>query len=186
MERNRAELDAALEHFRRALALEPSDAAVLGEIGETLEIQGDTEGALNRRASSERHRRADMAENKGQQGTGHHPHKSTEEPWPHTKEEDTAGGKSHSSGRDDGNRSHGGSHQTQSRGQDQDREEEADLKRREYQGADGEIHHHTRTYMEQHGTTQSSEEERGGGDRSHSRSGSQGGSHGNSRSGHGR
>ena len=129
-----------------------------------------------------------MADNKGQQGTGRHPHKSTEEPWPHTKEEGTQHGKSHSSGRDDNNRSHaggssqgrshdsgrdsdnrshGGSHQThQGRGQDHDREEEADLKRREYRGDDGEIHHHTRTYMEQHG---GNDDKRGGDNRSHGR-----------------
>ena len=39
----------------------------------------------------------------------------------------------------------------QSRGQDHGRDQGDDLKRREYQGDDGEIHHHTRTYMEQHG-----------------------------------
>jgi hypothetical protein len=54
-------------------------------------------------------RRADMADNKGQQGTGHHPHKSTEEPWPHTKEEGATHGKSHSGDRDD-NRSHSQEH----------------------------------------------------------------------------
>ena len=30
-----------------------------------------------------------MAQSRDQQGTGHHPHKSTEEPWPHTKDEGT-------------------------------------------------------------------------------------------------
>lgn len=107
-----------------------------------------------------------MADNKGQQGTGHHPHKSTDEPWPHTKDQGTQHGKSHSSGRDDNNRSHSGSHQTHARGQDHDRAEEADLKRREYRGADGEIHHHTRTYMEQHG---GSHEDAGAGNRSQGR-----------------
>ncbi|MGE0257892.1 MAG: hypothetical protein AB7H71_09570 [Alphaproteobacteria bacterium] len=128
-----------------------------------------------------------MAENRDQQGTGRHPHKSTDEPWPHTKEEGTQHGKSHSSGRDDNNRSHaggssqarshdsgrdndnrshGGSHQTQARGQDHDREEEVDLKRREYRGDDGQIHHHTRTYMEQHG---GNDDKRGGDNRSHGR-----------------
>jgi hypothetical protein len=106
-----------------------------------------------------------MPDNKGQQGTGRHPHKSTDEPWPHTKDEGTAHGKSHSGGQDDNSRSHSGSHETQSRGQDHDREEEADLKRREYRGADGEIHHHTRTYMEQHGD----DDTRGSDNRSHDR-----------------
>ena len=129
-----------------------------------------------------------MAENKGQQGTGHHPHKSTDEPWPHTKDEGTTHGRSQSRSGDDNrshsgggsygrshdshadNRSHGGgsqgrSDETQSQGRDHDREEEADLKRREYRGEDGEIHHHTRTYMEQHG---GSHDDRGGDSRSHS------------------
>jgi hypothetical protein len=127
-----------------------------------------------------------MAANKGQQGTGRHSHKSTDAPWPHTKEEGTQSGKSqggsrrddnrshaggsshgrsHDSGRDNDNHSRGGSHQTQSRTQDHDREQEADLKRREYRGDDGQIHHHTRTYMEQHGD----DDTRGGDNRSHDR-----------------
>lgn len=84
-----------------------------------------------------------MAENRGRQGTGRHPHKSTEEPHPHTKEEGTTHGRSHDDG-DSRGQSHGG-------GRDHDREMEDDLKRREYRGEDGQIHHHTRTYMEQHG-----------------------------------
>ncbi len=61
-----------------------------------------------------------MAESKGQQGTGRHPHKSTEEPWPHTKDEGTAHGRSHGGGRDD-NRSHS-SGGTQSRSDSSGRE----------------------------------------------------------------
>ena len=109
-----------------------------------------------------------MADNKGQQGTGRHPHKSTDEPWPHTKDEGAQHGRSHGGGHEAESRPHGGSHQshqTQSRGRDHDREEEADLKRREYRGEDGQIHHHTRTYMEQHG---GSHDERGE-NRSHGR-----------------
>lgn len=41
------------------------------------------------------------------------------------------------------------------KGQKQDRERtgqsDSDLKEREYRGPDGEVHHHTRKYMEQHG-----------------------------------
>jgi hypothetical protein len=121
-----------------------------------------------------------MAENRGQQGTGRHPHKSGEEPWSHTKEEGAQHGKLHGG---DGSRaqSHGGGHegshgghgrpheaQTQghgSPGREHDRESEEDLKRREYRGEDGRIHHHTRSYMEQHG----GHEERGGSSRSHDR-----------------
>jgi hypothetical protein len=155
-----------------------------------------------------------MAENKGQQGTGRHPHKSTEEPWPHTKDEGAQHGKSHGSGRsddnrsssgggsqsrshdsggrDDDNRSHSGSQQTRSRGQDQDhnREQEADLKRRKYRGADGEIHHHTRTYMEQHGQDGGSSGENRGGDnrsqgREHANASSDNRSHGGGGRSHG-
>lgn len=35
------------------------------------------------------------------------------------------------------------------------RSEQESLKRREYRGSDGQIHHHTRTYMEQHGRDKS-------------------------------
>src|SRR5205823_696971 len=37
VERQRADLDAALEHFRKAVALEPGDARSLAQIGEILE-----------------------------------------------------------------------------------------------------------------------------------------------------
>ena len=36
-----------------------------------------------------------MAQSRDQQGTGRHPHKSTDEPWPHTKDEGATQGKSH-------------------------------------------------------------------------------------------
>lgn len=90
-----------------------------------------------------------------QQGTGRHPHKDTKEPLPHTKEsaarqarDDTR----QTQGRDQGSRV-GGSH---------DSAEDADLKRREYRGDDGETHHHTRTYMEQHRGEKSGEREHAG------------------------
>ena len=108
-----------------------------------------------------------MAEQKGQQGTGRHPHKSTEEPWPHTKEQGTQHGRSRSEGGSD-NRSHGdGGNRSQDQGREaagreQSRDEAADLKRREYVGADGETHHHTRTYMEQHGQEESGGQHGGG------------------------
>jgi hypothetical protein len=107
--------------------------------------------------------RTEMAERHDQQGTGRHPHKDTQEPWPHTKDNEGGHGRAdesrHSQSRDQGSPvggSHDGGH---------DREEEADLKRREYRGEDGEIHHHTKTYMEQHqGESQSG----GGKNESHS------------------
>jgi hypothetical protein len=60
-------------------------------------------------------------------------------------------GQSHEGGgRRDGDHSEAHAHSGSSH-ERSDRSEEADPKRREYQGSDGETHHHTRTYMEQHG-----------------------------------
>jgi len=79
-----------------------------------------------------------------QQGTGKHPHKSTEEPYPHTKENE--GGqqgsekRSHAGGKPSSSQSGGGG---QGGGSD-------DLKQREYRDEQGNIHHHTHTYNEQH------------------------------------
>jgi hypothetical protein len=71
-----------------------------------------------------------------QKGTGKHPHKSTEEPYPH--HEAQGGGKP------------GGSSQ-QSRGSSQNESgsESSDLKEREYRDAQGNIRHHTRTSKEE-------------------------------------
>lgn len=100
------------------------------------------------------------------QGTGRHPHKDTQEPWPHTKENEREGaqhsrtaqthGPSHD-GRSDrsshnapshgGSSSHSGSSQAEHRGSSS---ENSDLKQREYRDEKGEVHHHTRTYMEEH------------------------------------
>lgn len=65
-----------------------------------------------------------------QQGTGKHPHKSTEEPYPHHK------GESGSGKQEASHRSDGGS-------------ESSDLKEREYRDEQGNIHHHTRTAKEE-------------------------------------
>ena len=97
--------------------------------------------------------------NMAAQNDRRHPHKSTEEPYPHTRES-----QGHSS------RDQGQSHQGRARGQhssesssrrgadhssqprsSQSSSDNADLKRREYRDEKGEVHHHTRTYMEQHG-----------------------------------
>src|SRR4051794_17700392 len=73
-----------------------------------------------------------------EQGTGRHAHKSTEEPWPH-----------HESGKQES--SSGGDHQQGSRSESGS----GDLNEREYRDAQGNIHHLTRTYEEQHeGTSQ--------------------------------
>jgi tetratricopeptide (TPR) repeat protein len=45
VERRRGDDDAALEHFRKAVTLDTSDAKSLGQIGQILESRGDTEGA---------------------------------------------------------------------------------------------------------------------------------------------
>jgi hypothetical protein len=75
-----------------------------------------------------------MAEKREQQGTGKHPHKDTQEPWPHheTKEQ---------------------RQESEQRGKDESSRQQADtsdLKEREYRDEQGNIHHHTRTYEEQH------------------------------------
>lgn len=98
-----------------------------------------------------------MAE-RSEQGTGKHPHKSSEEPWRHdecSKSEHRS--ESHSehssenrhassdSGREGESRhaSSGDSGREESRRDE--REHERDLKEREYRDKDGNIHHHTRT-----------------------------------------
>ncbi len=73
---------------------------------------------------------------KEEQGTGRHAHKSTEEPWPHhesgnsRKQESSSGASPEQEDRSDGG--------------------SGDLKEREYRDAEGNVHHHTRTYEEQH------------------------------------
>lgn len=66
--------------------------------------------------------------NRGEQGTGRHPHKSTAEPS-HTRKEAS----------DKGQQASGS-----------ERGESSDLKSREYRDKDGNIHHHTRTYERDH------------------------------------
>jgi hypothetical protein len=87
-----------------------------------------------------------MAERHDQQGTGRHGHKDTQEPWPHTK--DNEGRQEHHGQQREHATSHtGGSHSSGQHGS-----ESADLKRREYKDEKGEVHHHTRTYNENHDT----------------------------------
>jgi hypothetical protein len=101
-----------------------------------------------------------MAQGKDQHGSGRQPHgadRGTAHGGPHGKDDRAHGG------------SHGGSqtrsHEASTR--ERDREMEADLKRREYRGEDGQLHHHTHPYMEQHahdrGGHQKSEGAQGGG-----------------------
>ncbi|HVZ31039.1 MAG TPA: hypothetical protein VG963_01355 [Polyangiaceae bacterium] len=78
-----------------------------------------------------------MANSRGQQGTGKHPHKDTQEPWSHPRKADASAGEKKESG---GSAQEGGKKQSSS-----------DLKEREYRDSQGNVHHHTRTYEEQHG-----------------------------------
>jgi hypothetical protein len=73
-----------------------------------------------------------------QQGSGKHPHKSTEEPYPHHET-----GRSSEENRG-GNQS--GSQNTRGSGGNESR----DLKEREYKDEHGNVHHHTHTFEEQH------------------------------------
>jgi hypothetical protein len=73
---------------------------------------------------------------KEQKGTGKHPHKSTEEPVPHTKDDgkkSESGAKASAAGSGASSKSGG------------NKGEDSDLKSREYRDKDGNIHHHTRT-----------------------------------------
>ena len=69
-----------------------------------------------------------------------------------------------------GGRKEGSGTQNQrgSQGRENDRVSQEDLKAREYRGADGEIHHHTHTYMEQH-EGEGGSSRRGGSNRSSGR-----------------
>ncbi len=84
-----------------------------------------------------------------EQGTGKHAHKSSEEPYPHHEAPTQSGSssgdsKESSSHTRQGPKSSGsGSGQSSSQGSD-------DQKSREYRDKDGNIHHHTTTYEEQH------------------------------------
>jgi hypothetical protein len=72
-----------------------------------------------------------------QQGTGKHPHKDTKEPWAHTDDNQRGRNEQHAS-----SQSHAGQKPSS---------ESASLKRREYSDEQGQEHHHTKTYMDQHG-----------------------------------
>lgn len=79
------------------------------------------------------------------QGTGRHGHKDSKEPYPHTKSGGGQKMQASSRGGGGGNGSDGGSRQ-ESRGSGGE-----NLQGREYRDAQGNIHHHTNTYMQQHG-----------------------------------
>jgi hypothetical protein len=77
-----------------------------------------------------------MPEEKDRQGTGKHPHKDTQEPRPHHEaKEQQQSGRSEQREQEDKSSRHA---------------DTSDLKEREYRDEQGNIHHHTRTYQEQH------------------------------------
>ena len=80
----------------------------------------------------------------GDQGTGKHPHKSAEHPEPVHEAPTTKGEGSHSSGSHASSGTHKESNGSPSAAS------EGDLQSRAYTGPDGQEHHHTKAYMEQH------------------------------------
>src|SRR2546421_9643544 len=77
-----------------------------------------------------------MAERKEEQGTGKQSNRGSEDSQSRTKESGTRGREERQ--------------ETRSEEKDQDDGKQDDLKEREYRDEKGEIHHHTRTYLEQH------------------------------------
>ena len=88
------------------------------------------------------------------QGTGKHPHKSTEEPYPQHEGKDTRSEHAHQT-RGSGEREERSQQGRGNQGSEQDRGGQksgsSDLNQREYRDAEGNVHHHTHTYEEQHG-----------------------------------
>jgi hypothetical protein len=83
---------------------------------------------------------------KSDQGTGKHPHKSTEEPYPHHEGKTTQGDREQR-----GSGSSTTKEQTRSTREHDRGSESSDLKEREYRDAQGNVHHHTHGHEEQHG-----------------------------------
>jgi len=92
-----------------------------------------------------------MVNKQGEQGTGRHPHKDTEEPYPHSKHAsgEKSGGE-HSGRSEASSRSHESSQRDGSQHSRSDSSDDQSLKQREYKDAQGDVHHHTKSYMEQH------------------------------------
>jgi hypothetical protein len=93
-----------------------------------------------------------MVNKQGEQGTGRHPHKDSEEPYSHSKQ---------ASGEKKGDGEHSGRSEASSRSQESSQREgsqhsrggssdDQSLKQREYKDAHGDVHHHTKSYMDQH------------------------------------
>ena len=86
-----------------------------------------------------------MAEH-NEQGTGKHPHKSPEEPFPHHegKSQDGRHSKETGASTEKSETRYSSEHNGES--------DSSDLKLREYRDAEGNVHHHTHSYEEQHGS----------------------------------
>jgi hypothetical protein len=69
-----------------------------------------------------------------QKGTGKHPHKSSEDPYPHTKKQGSSGQKSG-----------GTATMEREEGKQETSQNGEDMKEREYRDSKGEVHHHTKT-----------------------------------------
>jgi len=80
-----------------------------------------------------------------EQGTGKHGHKDSAEPYPHTKGSDGHTQQASSGHKADSSAGH------EKQAQGGGKSEDASLKSREYKDASGEIHHHTKSYMDEHG-----------------------------------
>jgi hypothetical protein len=76
-----------------------------------------------------------------QKGTGKHGHRDTQEPYPHSKQQGDESRGSH--------QQHAGESDRGSRQQDASSDES--LRDREYRDEQGNVHHHTKSYMDQHG-----------------------------------
>jgi hypothetical protein len=101
-----------------------------------------------------------MAEH-DRQGTGKHGHKDTEEPYPHhqagSQQGGGQGGSHESRGQGGGGQGGQGGQSRQGgggQGGQSGQGEQESLKEREYRDKEGNVHHHTRTYEEQHGKDQ--------------------------------
>jgi hypothetical protein len=91
-----------------------------------------------------------MTAQDNKQGTGKHAHKDSQDPRPHHEAQKGGSQQSRQGG---GHRSSesghsGGEHRS---GQSSGGSQGGSLQEREYRDAQGNVHHHTRTYGEQHG-----------------------------------
>lgn len=88
--------------------------------------------------------------NQNGQGTGKHGHKDTQEPYPH--HEARGGSEKASAAKTGSEQGRSGQGAGGSRASAGDKGGSDDLKSREYKDAQGNVHHHTKTYEQQHGS----------------------------------